>query len=174
MPKTGNDLRLLMLDGRSQHEDLLHTAFNEINGEISPDGRWLAYQSNESGRDEVYVRPFPQVEGGHWQVSSGGGGRPLWARNGRELFYLDGSESLWTVPVQAPTATFSVGQPTKVFEGRHCCSSLSYPGRPYDVSPDGQRFLMIKGNATGDQNSTPASLVVVLNWQAALAARERR
>ena len=66
----------------------MQTTFNELNGEISPDGRWVAYQSNESGQDEIYVRPFPDADRGRWQISTGGGTRPLWARSGKELFYL--------------------------------------------------------------------------------------
>jgi serine/threonine-protein kinase len=70
---------------------LFETQFNELNAEVSPDGRWLAFESDESGQREVHVRPFTDVSGGRWQVSTGGGSRPLWARNGEELFYLNPS-----------------------------------------------------------------------------------
>jgi serine/threonine-protein kinase len=82
------DLMLLPLQGNGRPQPLVQTPFNEINGEISPDGRWLAYESNESGRLEIYVRPLPDVNSGRWQVSTEGGTRPLWARSGRELFYV--------------------------------------------------------------------------------------
>jgi Tol biopolymer transport system component len=136
--------------------------------EFSPDGRYLAYTLNESGRSEVYVRPFPQVDSGRWQISTAGGTRPAWARNGRELFYLDASNTLTAVPVQTSGSTFSAGKPAKVFDAKY---AEPYPPRYYDVSPDGQRFLMIKDNAAGDPNATPASMVVVLNWSEELKAR---
>ena len=90
------DLYLVSLEG-GPAEVLLNTEFNEQDGRISPDGRWLAYRSNESGRDEVYVRPFPDVESGRWQVSTAGGNRAEWGPDGRELFYLSadlGSQAL--------------------------------------------------------------------------------
>jgi serine/threonine-protein kinase len=83
---SGNRLMSLQLDGKSQPQPLLKTAFNERNGDISPNGHWLVYDSDQSGRNEVYVRPFPDVTAGLVQVSSGGGERPMWARDGRELF----------------------------------------------------------------------------------------
>ena len=129
--------------------------------EISPDGRYLAYVSNESGRLEVYVRPFPQVDSGRWQISTAGGTRPAWARNGRELFYLDGSNAFTVVPVRTSGPTFTMGSPAKVFDTKYVEPN---PSRHYDVSPDGQRFLMLKDNAAGDPNATPASMVVVEHW----------
>jgi eukaryotic-like serine/threonine-protein kinase len=87
-PTAGNDLLQLALDGTRRVTPLLQTQFDERNGIVSPDGRWLAYESNSSGRFEVFVRPFPNVGGGQWPVSRAGGTRPLWARNGKELFYV--------------------------------------------------------------------------------------
>ena len=81
-------------------EPLVQTAFTELDAQISPDGRYFAYQSNESGRPEIYVRPYPKVNDGRWQVSTTGGTKPAWARNGRELFYIDAAATLTTVPVQ--------------------------------------------------------------------------
>jgi eukaryotic-like serine/threonine-protein kinase len=132
-----------------------------MNGEISPNGRWLAYQSNESNQDEIYVRPFPSGDG-RWPISNGGGTQPVWARNGRELFYRHGN-TLLSVPVET-TATFSAGTPTTVFEGSYFSPPVGLAGRTYDVSPDGQRFLMIKDAPAGDPNVAPASIDVVLNW----------
>ena len=125
-------------------------------------------ESNESGQLQVYVRPFPKVEAGRWQVSTGGGDRPLWARNGRELFFLNGGR-LAIVPVQTAGPTFSAGTPAIVFDNRWYYTG-SRPdvsnGRTYDISPDGQRFLMIKDNQSVEENSTSTatSMVVVLNW----------
>jgi serine/threonine-protein kinase len=186
-PKTAADLMLLMLDAATgpstglgtgpstaprRAEPLIQTTFAEWNPEISPDGRWLAYQSAESGQFQVYVRPFPKVNEGRWQVSTAGGTRPAWARNGRELFFLDGNNVLTAVPIQSTATTFSAGNPSKVFDSRYFTGSLY---RTYDVSPDGQRFLMIKDTVSTDQTSTstPASMVVVLNWFEELKARAK-
>jgi serine/threonine-protein kinase len=129
--------------------------------EFSPNGRYVAYQSDESGQLEVYVRPFPQVDRGRWQMSIEGGSRPAWSRSGRELFYIDGSNTLTTVPVHMSGSTFSAGKAAKVFDAKYAEPN---PGRHYDESLDGQRFLMIKSISEGDPNATPASMVVVLNW----------
>jgi serine/threonine-protein kinase len=119
-----------------------------------------AYQSNEAGQFERSVRACPKVDSGHWTIATSGT-KPLWARSGRELFYLDGTNAMTTVPIQT-APTFTHGNPTKLFDGRSYASTPT--GRTYDVSRDGQKFLMIKDDAGGDQPSTPASMVVVLNW----------
>ena len=136
--------------------------------EFSPNGRYLAYTLDESGRREVFVRPFPQVDRGRWQISTAGGTRSAWARNGRELFYLDESNTLIAVPVQTSGATFSAGKPAKVFDAKY---STPLPPRSYDVSPDGKRFLMLKDSAAGDPNATPLRMVLVEHWFEALKQR---
>jgi serine/threonine-protein kinase len=156
------DVLQLRLDGTHVVTPLVQTPFSERNGEVSPDGRWLAYEANDSGRFEVYVRPFPDVTKGASQVSTDGGTRPLWARDGQELFYLTPTDALMRVGV-ARGPTWAATAPTKLFE-RHYGAAAFHFGRTYDVSPDGRRFLMIKDSATGDPNVTPASIVVVLNW----------
>ena len=115
----GNDLLQLALDGTRRVTPLLQTKFDERNGIVSPDGRWLAYESNSSGPIEIYVRPFPNVGGGQWQVSTAGGTRPLWARSGKELFYVGADGALLRVPVEASGATWNAGTPTKLLEGRY-------------------------------------------------------
>jgi serine/threonine-protein kinase len=145
---------------------ITQTKFAERNGEVSPDGRWLAYDSDESGRAEVYVHPWPAGDGGRWQVSTSGGVQPLWARNGRELFCRAPDGALMTVPVDtAPgRASFASGTPTRLITGDGYDHALGTAnnGRTYDVSPDGRRFLLIKvGSADG---APPRNLVVVLNW----------
>jgi Tol biopolymer transport system component len=162
MGKTGNDLSLLTMEGKRETAPLVQTTFTEGLAEISPDGRWLAYQSNESGQDQIYVRPFPDVNSGRWQISTAGGTKPVWASSGRELFYLDGSSALTAVPIQT-TPNFIAGNPTRLFETRYLSANQA---RSYDVSRDGQRFLMIKESPATDQtaNAMPASMVVVLNW----------
>ena len=102
--------------------------------------------------------PFPDVEGGRWQISTAGGTRPAWARNGRELFYLDASNTLTAVPVQTSGPTFSAGKPAKVFDTKY---STPFPPRSYDVSLDGRKFLMLKDNGASDPNATPIRMVVV-------------
>jgi serine/threonine-protein kinase len=136
--------------------------------EISPDGRYLAYQSDESGRMEVHVRPFPQVDNDRWQISTGGATRPAWARSGRELFYLDESSALTVVPVRTSGTTFVAGPPAKLFDTAYVEPN---PARHYDVSPDGQRFLMLKDGAVRDPNATPANMVVVERWFEELKSR---
>jgi Tol biopolymer transport system component len=165
--KTGNDLDMLVMDGKSKPEPLIQTPFSEEHGEISPDGRWLAYDSNDSGQQQVHVRPFPDVNSGHWQVSPSGGSKPVWAHNGKELFYLSGP-AMMAVPVQT-TTSFSAGTPVKLFEGSYFSEGTA---RVYDVSRDGQKFLMIKEPpTTTDPTATQASMVVVLNWVEELRAR---
>ena len=154
----------------SPAEPLVHTLFDEGNPEISPDGRYLAYQSNESRQFEIYVRPFPRVNDGRWEVSTGGGTRPAWSRDGRELFYLDKANTLMAVSVQTTGSTFSAGTPRRVFDTPYAAPAYS---RTYDVSPAGRRFLMIKESAGAGQPSatTPATMVVVLNWFEELKVR---
>ena len=147
--------------GSSPTEPLADARFNGSFADFSPDGRYLAYQSDESGRMEVYVRPFPHVDRSRWQISTDGGSRPVWARSGRELFYLDESSALTGIPVRTSGPTFLPGSPTKLFTTRYVEPN---PARHFDVSPDGQRFLMIKNSADGDPNATPASMIVVEHW----------
>ena len=159
-----HDLGVVNLTGDRRADLLLHGPQDEANGNLSPDGRWLAYESDESKQSEIYVRPFPNVDGGRWQVSTGGGTRPLWARNGRELFYWVGQQGaasgrVMAVPIQSG-APFLSGTPQAVVDGSYLAPQA---GRSYDVSPDGKRFLVIK-DAT-PASSSPAQLVVVLNWQ---------
>jgi serine/threonine-protein kinase len=172
-PGRAADLNLLAMDGQRATKPLIHTTFIEVNGEISPDGRWIAYQTNESGQDQVYVRPFPNVDSGRWLISTAGGTRPLWARNGRELFYVDGESTLMAVPIQTSGQAFNAGSPAKVFDAKIFADPAVSPGRTYDVSPDGQRFLVIKDNAASDgaSNATVPGMVVVTNWFEELKAR---
>jgi serine/threonine-protein kinase len=168
-PKSGGDLMVLALDGARRVTPLIQTPFNERNGEISPDGRWLAYESDESGQEEIYVRPFPDVNGGRWQVSStGGGSEPLWARSGRELFYRGSDGALLGVAVAVEgSASFRTGKPVRLVEGRYYAGAGggAAPGRTYDVSPDGRRFLMVKEGGGSDQTAAaPPSIVVVQHW----------
>ena len=159
--KTGYDVVMLSMDGERRVVPLLNTQFSERNAEISPDGRWLAYQSNESGVFEIYVRPFPDVNAGRWQISTGGGEKPLWARSGGELFYLTLTESLMSVPLQVG-ASFTFGNAGIALEEPYFAAVFA-DGRTYDVSPDGRRFLMIKEFGRAGETA-PAQLIFVENW----------
>jgi serine/threonine-protein kinase len=164
-PSADYDFMLLHLDGTKRVEPLLQTPFDERNAAISPNGRWMAYESNETGQSQVYVRPFPNVADGRYQVSIAGGRTPLWSPDGRELFFVNRTTVL-TARVQS-TSSFAAGTPTILFDnpsilvdGRLIESGTN---RMFDVSPDGQRFLMIKQSGA-DGTFAPASIVVVQHW----------
>ncbi len=126
------------------------------NYDISPDGHWIAYQSNESGQVQVYVRPFPNVEEGKWQISRDGGTEPVWAPRGQELFYRNG-EAMMVVGIKTEP-TFTAGSPVVLFTGGYTSGTVV----EYDISPDGQRFLMIK--EADEEARQAAQINVVLNW----------
>jgi len=157
-----NDLLALSLDEEHVESPLIVTQFSEQNGEISPDGRWIAYQSNESGRDEIYLRPYPDVDARRIQASTEGGNRPAWARSGMELFFLGADERLMVVPVALDAhAPLSGTVPARVLERRYVNGA---PGRTYDVSPDGQRFLMVSAGGSGEGAGAAGELVFIVNW----------
>jgi hypothetical protein len=176
-PKTGYDIlrfpAAVSLQGSgstlppesSAMTPLVSTPSAEFAANISPDGRYFAYQSDESGRFEVYVQPYPPVAQARWQISMEGGMAPVWTRKGGELFYLDGSNTLMAVSVQTSGTQFRSGKPAKVFETRYSGDFYAY-----DVMPDGQRFLMMKESEPGDSRR-PTSMVVVLNWIEELKTR---
>ena len=165
----GTDLYLLPLAGEHRPRPLLAEPFDELNAEVSPNGQWLAYESNESGRNQIYLRPFPNVnDAGRQQVSTNGGTQPLWARNGQELFY-ESMGTLMRVPVKTGS-TFERGTPEKVFDAPYlvrppgALGALGTTGRLYDVSADGQRFLMIKETSRADERPPSARIILVQNW----------
>jgi hypothetical protein len=137
--------------------------------QLSPDGRWMAYASEESGRREIYVQAFPGP-GGRWQVSSDGGNEPLWSASGRELFYRSG-DRMMAVDIST-NGEFLAGKPRPLFEGSYVLAGGGYARAQYDVSPDGQRFLMLK---VVEQKSNPLTQIhVVLNWSDELSRRLAR
>jgi len=160
------DLVMVPLDGDAEVETLVSTEFSELNAAISPDGMWVAFESDESGQTEVYVRPFPDVEAGRWQVSTGGGRSPVWSPNGSELFFVQGAQALMAATVRADT-TFASDTPEMLFKGDYFLEAV---GRTFDVAPDG-RFLMIKdtGNSAGVDSSPQIN--VVINWHQELLDR---
>src|SRR5262249_52259029 len=165
-PKTSDDLLLFHLDTR-RTEPLIQSNFSEGGGDISPDGRWLAYFSAEAGVSQIFVRPFPNVNDGRWLVSTISGTRPVWSKSGKELFYMSVRDSaMMAVPVQT-TPTFTAGNAVKLFDGPWYVAPV---GRSYDVSSDGKRFLMIKPT-NANNPSAQLSITVVLNWTEDLKAR---
>jgi serine/threonine-protein kinase len=157
----GMDLMVLSLAADRTVRPLVRTPFTERNGVVSPDGRWVAYESDTSGRLEIYVRPFPEAGSGQQQVSTAGGTRPLWAHSGRELFYQDLDGALMRVSVDPRESVWSAETPVKLLEPKYL-SAGSNPGRTYDVSPNDRRFLMIKQGS--DNQVAPPQIVVVQNW----------
>ncbi|HEY5617869.1 MAG TPA: protein kinase [Vicinamibacterales bacterium] len=155
-PKTQRDIWILSVKDRKQRSLFLGTPATEGAARFSPDGRWLAYVSDESGRPEVYVQPYPGP-GGKWQISTDGGSEPAWNPNGRELFYRI-ADRMMAVPVTTQPS-FSAGRPTMLFEGAYLASTFPLTGTTYDVTRDGQRFVMVK-----DQTISAAQINVVVNW----------
>jgi hypothetical protein len=167
-PKTGADLWALPLAGERKSFPVAQTPFDEAAGQFSPDGRWVAYQSNESGPVQIYVRPFPGL-GDKWQVSTAGGSQPRWRRDGKELFYVAPDARLMAVSIAvgADSQTVEAGAPVPLFATR-LASGSNIPGgvmsKPqYAVASDG-RFLM----NVAVEGATAPPITVVLNWDAAL------
>jgi Tol biopolymer transport system component len=152
--RTGNDLWGLPLFGDRRAAAILQTKFSESHGKLSPDGRWLAYDSDESGSPEIYVRSFPGAES-KWQVSTAGGTRPVWRRDGAELYYVSQDNLIMSVPVKSGS-TFDHGAPLPLFRVRMPPQGL------YDVSHDGRRFLILDGI----EPEVKAGVTVVVNWNA--------
>ncbi len=155
------------MEGDRARELLLDTEFNEAGAAISPDGGWIAYDSNETGQSEVYVQRFPGL-GGKVTISTDGGSQPLWAPDGRELFYR-GPRGMKVVPVLETDPTHRVGDPSVLFETQYY---VFRSVRTYDLAPDGQRFLMItQGAATNDSAAPPVQIIVIENWTQELLER---
>ena len=155
-PFARDGIWVLPLEGEREAQPFLQTPFRERAAHISPDGHWLVYYSDESGRSEIYVQPFPGP-GGKRQISTEGGSSPVWTRDGRELFYRNGNKMM-AVDIQLQP-TFNAGKPRLLFE--ISASFLTNPVGAFDVTPDGQRFLMVR---LSDQELPATQLTVVLNW----------
>jgi len=151
-PVNGGDTWVLPIEGDRKARLFQENAFAP---HFSPDGKWIAYSSDESGRREIYIRPF-QEAGGKTQVSADGGTEPVWSRDGKELFYLNGDKTL-AVDIQTKP-TLSVGTPRVLFAGRYLPSPNSTSG--YDVSPDGKRFLKVQAV----RSEQVSQINVVINW----------
>jgi serine/threonine protein kinase len=167
LPGQGRNIQALSMDGSRRVESLLDGPANELLADVSPDGRWLAHDSNESGQFEIYVRPYPNVDEGRWKVSLQGGRQPLWSRDGTELFYRDFTGAVMATSVTT-TPTFTPGAVTQVLAGAGYHGDGPFgSARTYDLSIDGSRFLMIKN----EPQTVRPSLVVVINWHEELKQR---
>jgi len=155
-PTTGRDIWMLRMGDRKA-QPFLRTPATESAPRFSPNGRWLAYVSNESGRFEIYVQPYPGP-GEKWQISTEGGTEPVWNPNGRELFFRNGDKMMAADVTTQPS--FSAGKPRMLFEEQFEPAPATFPN--YDVSPDGQRFLMLK--LVEQAEAAPTQINVVLNW----------
>ena len=155
------DVGILDVDGSGPAELLLDQSFEESNAQVSPDGRWLAYESNESGQEEIYVRPFPDIDSALHPVSTSGGSRPLWSSEGDELFYYVDPGTIMTVLVTSD-AGLVLGRPEVAVQGAF--ASPVNTGTHHDVSPDGRRFLLIVDEEVPEGEATPPPIMVVLNW----------
>jgi eukaryotic-like serine/threonine-protein kinase len=151
----------LPLDGEKKPFTVVQTNFDERDGQFSPDGKWIAYQSNESGRVEIYVQAFPGP-GRKWgPISTNGGAQARWSRDGKELFYIALDDRLMAVPIQLASdgQAVEVGAPAPLFTTHVGGALQSISMHHYMVSPDGQRFLM---NTMTGESASPITLL--LNW----------
>ena len=170
-PETGQDVLVLPLKGDRKPLPIAKSKFVEGSPKFSPDGRWLAYCSNESGRAEVFVQPVPGP-GPRIQISTEGGTDPVWRRTGGEMYYRNG-DKMMVVPVRTQPA-FTAGRPVMLWEGHYSHGMSSSCGAPgvtsfnYDVTPDGLRFLMVKD---AHQDVASNRINVVLNWTQELKRR---
>ena len=149
---------------------LLASGFTEMHPAVSPDGRWLAYTSNESGANEVYVRPFSASNGARWQVSNGGGLEPRWSPDGRELYFLDGTR-LIAVPLRASSTAIDTGDPRPLFDASQFSIDIFHTS--YEVLPDGRGFIFARPRETG-RPAAQTALVQAEDWFADVRAKAGR
>ena len=163
------DILAVPVNGQGAPLPVAASRFTELTPALSPDGRWLAYASDESGINEVYVRPFPDATAGRWQVSNGGGTEPRWSRDGRELYYLDGGTHLNVVPVRT-VPTFATAGHVSLFDASNTVVQQGFH-QSYDVGPDGRSFLLISPRRAASLG--PPQIVWVDNWFKDLTSRAR-
>ena len=150
------DIVVLPMTGERKPRTIVESPFADVEPQLSPDSRWLAYSSTETGRYEVYVQPFPPT-GARWQISSAGGRQPFWRADGKELFFVADDRRFYAIDVLSAAGTFDYGVPHFLFDMR---ANVFNVRNSYIPSPDGQRFLV---NTLVDNAGEP--LNVVLNWK---------
>ena len=154
---------------------LFSSPYRETGPAVSPDGRWLAYASDETGRYEIYVRPFPDVSAGRWVASIGGGRNPQWAHSGQELFFQGPTQEMMVVDFETTTSEFVAGTPEVLFEADRSWLVQNLTGLFYDVAPDDQRFLIaaivIATSGSTDDGPPLPSVVLVNNFMEELRQR---
>ncbi|NND85649.1 MAG: hypothetical protein HKN46_10925, partial [Acidimicrobiia bacterium] len=167
----GRDIMVMQRGVDQTPRPLIAAEYDEMYPTLSPDGRWLAYSSNETGRFEIYVRPFPDVDSGRWQISSRGGSRATWSRDGREIFFGDENDNMVMARVDGSGSAFVAASPQILFATPEDID-LGDLGIPYDISPDGQRFMMarIVRDATMEASGLP-DFVLVNNFGQLLRER---
>jgi dipeptidyl aminopeptidase/acylaminoacyl peptidase len=158
-PVSGSDIWILPVEGDRRPRPFVRTPFNEDSPAFSPDGRSMAYRSDESGHSEIYVRPFPGP-GERVQVSTAGGVEPVWSRDGHELFYRSGNR-MTIVPISAGSRA-AAGPPRVLFERNYFMFGAGLQFPEYDVTPDGQRFVMM---TAPKQENIDNRFNIVLNWR---------
>jgi hypothetical protein len=168
------DTGALSMEGEREIGQLLHAEYAELQPQISPDGQWIAYSSNESGKYEIYVRPFPDVDKRRFPVSTDGGISPLWSPDGKELFYRNGDSVMAVIVEMEPDLSF--GTPKVLFSGTYSLPNTSDFSRHtmWDIHPNGKLLLMIKPpNATDGQSTygRPRTINIYLNWLEELKER---
>jgi eukaryotic-like serine/threonine-protein kinase len=162
-PKNKFDLWVLPMFGDRKPFPILQTEFNESHSQVSPDGRWIAYTSDETGRAEVFVRSFPKTTEGKWQISVQGGDTPQWRPDGKELFYFSADKNLMSVEINS-SSSFEASAPAALFEAPMVPDSITGTRNQYFASPDGQRFFINKIA----EKQKPSPITVVINWPAQL------
>ena len=162
-PETFADIGVFSMEGDSTIDWLFESTNNEDYPDVSPSGRWMAYTTDESGQEEVFVTPFPNVGSPRLQISQNGGLAPQWGPDDRELFFQtrDGSIMLAEIVTEP---TLSAGISVLMFSEPYWIADIPYPPRAFDISSDGQRLLMIKQDVATDAEAGPRDIKIVLNW----------
>jgi Tol biopolymer transport system component len=163
-PDTGLDIGVVPIDGAHTARLVIRGPSHEGRPSVSPDGRWIAYESNLTGRPEIYVQPFPDLQS-RWQISTEGGLSPIWSATGKEVFYRR-QHAVLSVPVETRGDTFRYGNSTVLFEHSYVEEDDQRTGRSYAVSPDGQRFLMMRETARPGRE-----IILIRNWASEIERR---
>lgn len=164
MERFWNDVWLLSLASKKPIP-LPDTPVNESHPQISPDGKWIVYESDETGGTEIYVRPFPKLDG-KWQISTAGGFVPRWRNDNQELYYFTSTSAgqLMAVDVKVSRRSFEPGIPERVFSTLHRNTAHAIPYNHYAVSADGQRFLITRTASSDPGGYGSSPITVTLNW----------